>query len=87
MCSAMASPSSDRSNNNSMRPQLQEEYREVVEEYKTAGWGIYDDTPELERAIAMCDGYYGDCSSLVQLCQEAGKPVMIQNVDMIDEEL
>ncbi len=67
---------------NSMRPELQEEYRKVVEEYRSAGWGIYDDSPELERAIALCDGYYGDYSSLVQLCQEAGKPIMIQNVDL-----
>lgn len=65
---------------NSMRPQLWEKYHKVVEEYKLAGWGIYDDSPELERAIALCDAYYGDYSSLVQLCQEAGKPVMIQNV-------
>lgn len=67
----------------SMRPQLREEYQKVVEEYKSAGWGIYDDSPELERAIALCDAYYGDHSSLVQLCQEAGKPIMIQNVDII----
>ena len=46
------------------------------------GWGIYDDSAELERAIALCDGYYGDHSSLVQLCQEAGKPVMIQDVEI-----
>lgn len=67
---------------NSMRPRLRGEYRDVVEEYRAAGWGIYDDSPELERAIALCDGYYGDYSSLVQLCQEAGKPIMIQNVDL-----
>lgn len=67
----------------SMRPQLWEEYYKMVEEYKSAGWGIYDDSPELDRAIALCDAYYGDYSSLVQLCQEAGKPIMIQNVEII----
>ncbi len=67
---------------NSMRPQLQEEYRKIVEEYKSAGWGIYDDSPELDRAIALCDAYYGDHSSLVALCQKTGKPIMIQNVDI-----
>lgn len=66
----------------SMRPQLWEEYYKVVEEYRAAGWGIYDDSPELDRAIALCDAYYGDHSSLVQLCQEAGKPIMIQNTDI-----
>lgn len=64
----------------SMRPQLWEAYEQIVEQYREEGWGIYDDTAELDRAIALCDAYYGDDSSLVQLCREAGKTVMIQNV-------
>ena len=71
----------------SMRPELWEEYRELVEEYKAEGWGIYDDTADLDRAIAVCDGYYGDHSSVVKLCQEAGKMVMIQDIQIINEEL
>lgn len=70
----------------SMRPQLWEEYRKLVEEYRTAGWGIYDDTPDMDRAVALCDGYYGDASSVVQLCREAGKPVMLQAVDVLEWE-
>ena len=64
----------------SMRPQLLEEYRKIVDEYVQAGWGIYDDTPDLDRAILWSDAYYGDQSSLVWLYRETGKPVMIQNV-------
>lgn len=67
----------------SMRPQLWEEYRKIVEEYRREGWGIYDDSADMDRAIALCDGYYGDHSSLVRLCQEAGKPVMIQNMEVL----
>lgn len=70
----------------SMRPELWEEYKKLVEWYQQEGWGIYDDTADLDRAIAMCDAYYGDHSSLVQLCQETGKPVMIQNVEIVDGE-
>ena len=70
----------------SMRLELREAYKKIVEEYKKAGWGIYDDTPELERAIALCDGYYGDLSSVVQLCQKAGVPVMVQDVEVIESE-
>ena len=66
-----------------MRPQLWEEYEGIVKEYCEAGWGIYDDTPDMDRAIALCDAYYGDHSSLVRLCQEAGKPVMIQDVEIL----
>ncbi len=67
----------------SMRPQLWMDYEKLVEEYKAEGWGIYDDSAELDRAIALSDAYYGDHSSLVQLCQQAGKPVMIQDVEIV----
>lgn len=66
----------------SMRPKLYEEYRRLVEQYREAGWGIYDDSPDLERALTVSDGYYGDSSSLVELCRKAGIPVLIQNVDV-----
>ncbi|MCI8294191.1 MAG: hypothetical protein HFH53_11775 [Hespellia sp.] len=69
----------------SMRPQLGEEYQRIVEQYRREGWGIYDDSSDLDRAIILSDAYYGDHSSLVQLCQKAGKPVMIQNVDILDD--
>lgn len=66
----------------SMRPELWEEYEELVEQYRAEGWGIYDDTPELDRAIALSDAYYGDWSSVVPLCRSVEMPVMIQNVEM-----
>lgn len=66
----------------SMRPKLWEAYEQMAGQYIEEGWGIYDDTADLNRAIALCDAYYGDSSSVVQLCQAAGKPVMIQNVEI-----
>lgn len=66
----------------SMRPQLLEEYKKIRDSYIGGGWGIYDDTADLDRAIVLSDGYYGDGSSLVQLCQKRGMPVMIQNADI-----
>lgn len=62
----------------SMRPQLWTEYQSVVREYREEGCGIYDDSPDLDRAIAVSDGYYGDPSSVVNLCKSVGMPVMIQ---------
>ena len=67
----------------SMRPELWADYEKLVEEYRAEGWGIYDDSAELDRAIALSDAYYGDHSSLVQLCQQAGMPVMIQDVEIV----
>lgn len=66
----------------SMRPELWQEYRAIVEEYRKEDWGIYDDTADVDRAIAISDAYYGDGSSLVQLYQKTGKPVMIQNINI-----
>lgn len=67
-----------------MLPNLWEEYQKLEQQYKEEGWGIYDDTADLDRAIALSDAYYGDGSSVVQLCQKAGLPVMIQNVDILE---
>lgn len=66
----------------SMRPQLLEEYKKIRDSYIEGGWGIYDDTADLDRAIVLSDGYYGDGSSLVELCRKMKKPVMIQNVEI-----
>ena len=64
----------------SMRPELWNDYKKIVDKYIDEGWGIYDDTPDLDRAIALSDIYYGDWSSVVQLCLKAEKIVMIQDV-------
>lgn len=66
-----------------MRPELGEEYRKLVENYRAEGFGIYDDSAELDRAVVLSDAYYGDMSSVVQVYQETGKPVMIQNVEVV----
>ncbi|MBD5462859.1 MAG: hypothetical protein HDR24_07350 [Lachnospiraceae bacterium] len=70
----------------SMRPRLWIEYDKLVKKYIEDGWGIYDDTADLGRAIAISDAYYGDQSSVVQLCQKAGMPVMIQRVEEVRNE-
>lgn len=67
----------------SMIPWLWIEYEKLVKQYKEDGWGIYDDTTDLNRAVTLSDAYYGDGSSVVQLCQEAQMPVMIQNADVM----
>jgi len=62
----------------SMRPWLEQEYAEIVNEYKAGGYGIYDDTVDLNRAIALSDMYYGDASSVMRLFEVAGKPIAEQ---------
>lgn len=67
----------------SMRPQLWQQYEKLVEEYREEGWGIYDDSADLNRAVALCDAYYGDGSSVVQLCTAVGVPILYQNCEVI----
>ena len=68
----------------SMRPQLWEEYDRIVKKYQEEGWGIYDDTADVDRAIVLSDAYYGDGSSVVQMYKETGKPIMMQNVEIVE---
>ena len=65
-----------------MRPELWARYSKIVEKYREEGWGIYDDSADIDRAVLLSDAYYGDGSSVVQLCQTREMPVMIQNVDV-----
>lgn len=67
-----------------MRPQLWKEYSQLVKQYQNEGWGIYDDSADMDRAVTLSDGYFGDMSSVVQLYQETGKPVMIQNAEILE---
>ena len=66
-----------------LRPQMLAEYEHLVEEYQKDGFGIYDDSADVDRAVILSDAYYGDFSSVVYLYQETGKPVMIQAVDVL----
>lgn len=62
----------------SMRPQMYYKYMSIVKQYRKEGWGIYDDSVNLQRAILISDAYYGDRSSVTELYRETGKPILIQ---------
>lgn len=66
----------------SMRPLLWMDYKRLVQQYQQEGFGIYDNSSDIDRAVILCDAYYGDPSSVVQLCQKVNKPYMIQNVEV-----
>ncbi|MCR5717376.1 MAG: hypothetical protein K6G23_11055, partial [Lachnospiraceae bacterium] len=60
-------------------------FKELVSGFKESG--IYDDTMDLNRAICESDAYYGDWCSIVPLYESAGKPVMIQDVSILEAAL
>lgn len=61
----------------SMRPELYEEYEAMMQKFKNADCGIFDDTEDLHRAIAWSDGMISDESSLLLLYTITGKPFYI----------
>lgn len=65
----------------SMRPWLLQHYIETRKRYIEEEWGIYDGTTDMDRAVVLSDAYYGDASSLVQLYEQTGNPMMYQNID------
>ena len=69
-----------------MLPGLFNEYRNVIDQYRKCGFGIYDDTPDLHRAISLSDAYYGDTSSLIPLYQCREKPIIVQNINALDKD-
>lgn len=68
---------------NSMRPEVLQKYMTLKQQYIAEGWGIYDETADVDRAVVLSDAYYGDGSSVVQLYRHTGKPIMIQNVEIM----
>ncbi|MBQ8261052.1 MAG: hypothetical protein IJZ00_02090 [Lachnospiraceae bacterium] len=59
----------------SMNPGILGRYLNLVEEFKTLPNGVYDDTPDVHRAIALSDAYIGHGSSLVTMYGITGKPM------------
>ena len=64
-----------------MLPELQQRYEEILEKYKSENWGIYDDTADLNRAIAISDAYFGDGSSVLRLYETTKKPIMYHQIN------
>ena len=61
------------------------EYRKIVEEYCSEGWGDFDVTDTYKAAqevLFSCDAYYGDPSDLAYEAQNAKLPVMFQNLEV-----
>lgn len=60
-----------------------DEYMEIVENFRNGGFGVYDDSPDMERAIAVSDAYYGSGSSMLALYKSTGKPVLVHNINAL----
>ncbi len=66
-----------------LSPELFEEYERLIREYQASGQGILDQTDYSERAVELCDAFYGDTGELYELFRQTGKPMMRQNDDIL----
>ena len=64
-----------------MNPQILDSYLKIIEEFKELENGVYDDTPDIHRAIAVSDAYIGDWSSVATLYGITGKPMYIMSIN------
>lgn len=64
-----------------MNPGILSSYLQLVKEFKSLSNGVYDESSDVHRAIAISDAYVGDWSSLVTLYGFTGKPIYILNIN------
>lgn len=64
-------------------PEFEKEYLKLEKKYIEEDFGIYDETGDLHRAICYSDAYYGDLSSVIVLYKNTGKPIMLENFDIV----
>lgn len=60
-----------------------DQYKAIVDEYISEGWGIYDTDSSINELVKACDAYYGDASVLAQEIRRYNKPVMIMDVSIV----
>ena len=67
-----------------MVPQLLLDYQQMIEEFQRDNIGIYDDTGDVQRAVAMADAYFGDEGEVLELFKETKGLIMIQDYEIMD---
>lgn len=58
-------------------PKLWRQYSQLVQGYREADWGIFDDSVDDMVARRLCDACYGDGGRTMNGCRVDGKPVMV----------
>lgn len=71
----------------SMRPALLAEYQAILQQYKEDGFGIFDESSDLHRAVSHSHMYYGDPSSVFLFFILTDKMVLLQSADIVNMSL
>lgn len=60
--------------------ELAARYCQLLDNYREADWGICDETDNIDRAVELCDAYYGDMNPILQPFQNAGRPILLVDI-------
>ena len=63
-------------------PELFDRYKELYEYFTDNHLGVYLESNDTGKAVAIADAYYGDRDAITYQVRKLGKPVMIQNVEI-----
>lgn len=66
-----------------LAPDLWNDFKQLAESVRNDNWTICGLQEDPEKEVSFCDAYYGDWSSAVELFRQMGKPVMIQNPEIM----
>ena len=63
-----------------LEPEMYEQYKEIVEEYKKAAWGIFDEDFFYQQEAELADAYCGDAGYVSRYVETLEKPVLLQKM-------
>ena len=63
-------------------PDIFKKLHAKIEDFARKELGIYLESDDIEKAVAVADAYYGDRDEILYRVRKLGKPVMIQNVEI-----
>ena len=63
-------------------PDMADELRHRIEMFKNEDLGIFIESDDTAKVVAVADAYYGDRDNVMYKVMKLGKPVMIQNVEI-----
>lgn len=63
-----------------LEPEMYEQYKEIVEEYKKAAWGIFDEDFSYQQEAELADAYCGDAGYVSRYVETLEKPVLLQKM-------
>lgn len=67
-----------------MAPELEETYRRTIERCRNLDNCIFDDTPDMHRAMAWSDCFFGKYGSMLELYRHTGKPAVMLDLGGTD---